>query len=155
VHCSSICLVARNQPGTPDCKCRALRLHQAARSYKRTSHLYSSAHGPDTDGCDRYFLTSLYNESSDHIHSDNNSQIRHRLLQLILRSIKEIRVKENKKEANRKEFVLLSAVTDILQTKIKGDRTATINPNSIFILILRKESLGKRTKTFILSSCSP
>jgi hypothetical protein len=48
---------------------------------------------------------SLYTESTDHIHSRNNSQIRHPLVQLILPSTKEIPVKENKKKNDEQKTI--------------------------------------------------
>lgn len=56
-----------------------------------------------------YFRMSLYTESTYHIRSHNNSQIRHQLLQFIFRSTKEIPVKEKgRRTENNLSFSLMS-----------------------------------------------
>jgi hypothetical protein len=116
---TTICLAARNQPGTPYYLCTALRLYQVAGSYNQTSHLCPSCNYSRSEV---WRLTYIFK-----CPSILNLPITFALITILRFAIdsdssfydrqKKRQLKRKKKQkANRKQYVLLSAVAEILST---------------------------------------
>jgi len=88
---------------------------------------------------DRYFRMSLYTESIGHIRFHNNSQIRHRFLQFILRSTKRT------KTDGEQKTICPSLYSRRDPSQVDKSKESS---NRMFILLLRMASLGKWTKDF-------
>jgi len=148
---TTICLAASNQPGTPYYMRTALRLYQVAGSYNQTSHLCPSCNYSRSEV---WRLTDIFE-----CPSILNPPITFALITILRFAIDSYSSFYDR----QKKYQLNRAKTDGEQKIIcpslycrrdpshvdKGKEwTATINPNSMFILLLRMASLGKWTKDF-------